>query len=91
MRADCPRNMSVKLLINIMWPVKLFFISFTLSHICTTVFHYTTLFRNHMIEQHGFLDNANECMHCEYTQLSHSWVFQTHFHGMCKLQGLANY
>ena len=38
-------------------------------HICTTVFNDTTLFKNHMIEQHGFLDDSNECMHCESTQL----------------------
>ena len=40
-------------------------------HICTTVVNYTTLFKNHMIEQHGFLDDGNECMHCECTQLGH--------------------
>ena len=43
-------------------------------HICTfnfqlTFFNDTTLFKNHMIELHGFRDDSNECMQCESTQL----------------------
>jgi hypothetical protein len=38
-------------------------------HICTTFFNDTTLFKNHMIEMHGFRDDSNECMPGESTQL----------------------
>ena len=39
-------------------------------HICNNVFTETTLFKNHMIKQHGFSDeNSDECMNCESTEV----------------------
>ena len=39
-------------------------------HICNNVFTETTLFKNHMITQHGFSDeHSAECMNCESTEL----------------------
>ena len=39
-------------------------------HICNIVFTETTLFKNHMIKQHGFSDeHSDECMNCESTEV----------------------
>ena len=39
-------------------------------HICNNVFTETTLFKNHMIKQHGFSDeHSDECMNCESTEV----------------------
>ena len=38
-------------------------------HICNHAFNNTCHFKNHLIEQHGFLDDSNECMNCESTEV----------------------
>ena len=38
-------------------------------HICNKAFNNTYHFKNHLIEQHGFSDNSNECMNCESTEV----------------------
>ena len=38
-------------------------------HICNNHFSNTYHFKNHLIEQHGFLDQSNECMNCEFSEV----------------------
>jgi hypothetical protein len=38
-------------------------------HICNNNFNNTCHFKNHLIEQHGFSDDSNECMNCESTEV----------------------
>ena len=38
-------------------------------HICNNHFSNTFHFKNHLIEQHGFSDESNECMNCESSEV----------------------
>ena len=38
-------------------------------HICNIVFTQTEDFKCHMIKQHGFEDNSDNCMNCEGTEV----------------------
>ena len=34
-------------------------------HICNINFNKTEIFKNHLLENHGFIDDSEECMNCE--------------------------
>ena len=38
-------------------------------YICNINFKETVFFKNHMIEEHGFLDDSDKCMNCESTEV----------------------